>query len=271
MQTKTLRLMIPYIIISATVYPVAKDGLNFGSPFVLMAMRYVLSAVVFLAITKKLFLGRSVILLGFALSFSSLLWVIGLEFVSSGESAVLSYTMPFFAILASALLLHESASRRQMFGAVIGFVGMAIFSVPLFRGFLLIGSLLTVGGAIAWAFYTAYLRKLKDEDNLSVLGTAFLVGSLPFVLGSIVFHDVNLTAEFVVDGLYLSVLGSIVTVYLLSSMVREEKMGSITSMVFAVPAVSLAIQTVQTAVIPSPIELLGCSVMFFGIYVASGR
>jgi drug/metabolite transporter (DMT)-like permease len=271
MEARILKWLIPYILISATVYSIAKNGINHGSPFLLMGIRYVLTAAVFLAISRKLLLKRSVILFALTLSSSTVLWIIGLQFVSSGESAVLSYTMPFFAIIGSALALEERATTRQVFGAIIGFSGTALFTVPLAHGFVLLGSILTIGGAVAWAAYTIYLRKLRDEDKSSVLGTAYLIGSVPFVLGSIAQHNADWAIQFIADGLYLAIFGSVIAIYLLSSIVKEERVGVVTTMIFAIPPVSLAIQVLLTSVVPSVLELLGCAIILFGVYIAGKR
>ena len=271
MVRKILKWLVPYILISATVYPVAKDGLNFSSPFVLMGIRYLLGASVILLITRKLLISKNVIILAVSISLSSLLWILGLEYVSSGDSAVLSYTMPFFAILGASVLLSEKVKTNEIAGSVIGFSGAAVFAIPLYHGLLLAGTLLTVGGAVAWATYTIFLRKLKGENQLSVIGTALLLGSVPFIIGSIPFHALQVTPEFMVDALYLGLVGSVVTIFLLSSMVREEKVGKVTVMVFGVPVATLCIQSVQTLSLPSAVSIVGCGIIFLGMYVANMR
>lgn len=262
-----LKRLVPFILIASTVYPVGKDGLGYASPFVLMGIRYVLGAAILLLIAGKTSLNRSVVYLAAGMSSSTLLWILGLQYISAGDSAVLSYTMPFISIIGASAILGERATRNEIVGSLIGLSGTAIYAIPLYHGLLLAGAVLTFGGAVAWAIYAVYLRKLRHEDQNSVVGTAFALGSIPFVLGAIPFHFVDPTPEFFADALYLALIGGVLNLLLLSSMVRVERVGLITRVIFFVPAVTLAIQFAETLSVPGPLSLFGCCIMFAGIYI----
>ena len=100
-------------------YQFAKDGLKFVDPMTFMGLRYLIAGSVCFAIARNFrpILNRDTLLLSFFTFLSSAFWALGLQYVSPAQSAVLSYTMPLFAIPLSVLLLKERASRLVWAGA----------------------------------------------------------------------------------------------------------------------------------------------------------
>jgi drug/metabolite transporter (DMT)-like permease len=266
-----LKWFIPYVLLSSFNYPIAKDGLNYASPFLFMAMRYLLAAAILLAIGRRLILRRQPVILGLVTSASSFFWVLGLSVVSAGDSAVLSYTMPLFAIPMAVLILKERPMAVEVAGALVGFAGVAIYSLALVHGSLLIGVAYTLLNAFFWAVYSVYLRKLKAEDPISLVGTQFLIGSLPLVLASLYNPSVRFTQGFVLDIVYMGVFGGAVQLFLWNSMLRVERVGRLTTMAFAVPATAVAIQSVESYTFPALASIVGATLMFVGIYVSNAN
>jgi drug/metabolite transporter (DMT)-like permease len=260
---------VPYVLLSSLNYPIAQDGLNYASPFLFMAMRYLFAAGILIAVGRRLILKRETLILGVVASVSSLFWILGLGIVSPGDSAVLSYTMPLFAIPLAIPLLREKPMFLEVAGALVGFAGVAVYSLTLSRGSLAVGLVYTLINAFFWAAYSVYLRKLKAEDPISVVGTLFLVGSVPLLVGSAFDPHVSLTQGFVFDILYMGILGGAVQLFLWNSMLRVERVGRLTTMAFAVPATAVAIQAVESYTFPALASVVGASLMFLGIYMAN--
>jgi drug/metabolite transporter (DMT)-like permease len=114
----------------------------------------------------------------------------GLRMLPAGRSAILAYSMPIWAVLLSVFILHEKLSRRRILGLLLGMAGMAV----LLGGELSImrtspvGSMLVLGGAIAWALGTVLMRRHPTTVSTTAL-TAWqlLIGGLPIMLGALVF------------------------------------------------------------------------------------
>ncbi len=262
---------IPYVLLSSFNYPVAKDGLNYASPFLFMAMRYLLAAGILMAVGRRLTLSRETVILGLVTSASSFFWILGLTVVSAGDSAVLSYTMPLFAIPLAALLLKERPMTVEVAGALVGFSGVAVYSLALAHGSLLVGVAYTLLNAFFWGAYSVYLRKLKAEDPISVAGTQFLIGSVPLILASFFNPRVSFAQGFVFDIFYMGVLGGAVQLFMWNSMLRVERVGRLTTMAFAVPAAAVAIQSVESSTFPALTSIVGATLMFAGIYLANSN
>lgn len=131
MNLKILKLLIPYIFIAAFTFQFAKQGLDYSSPYVFIGIRYLIAALILLLISRKLVFNRNIIPVALSFSASSLFWILGLQYVTPGDSAVLNYTMPLFAILGAVLLLGEKPLRTEVAGVLIGFVGIGIYAAPL--------------------------------------------------------------------------------------------------------------------------------------------
>jgi len=265
---KILKFLIPYIFIGSFQFQFAKQGLDYSSPFVFMGIRYLIAALVLLLISRRLVINRYILPVAFSFSASSLFWILGLEYVTPGDSAVLNYTMPLFAILGALMLLGEHPLRSEWAGVSIGFVGIAIYAAPLYHGSLLAGAALSLVGAVTWGVYTVYLKKLGEEDSAAVVGTAFLIGSIPFLIGSIPFHSVQFTSGFLIDLAYVSIPGGAISLFLWKRMIQMERIGRVTTMVFAVPVTTIGIQAIETLAIPSVLSILGSIVLFAGIFVS---
>src|SRR5579862_1584420 len=175
-----IKWFVPYVLVASLQYQFTKDGLEYASPFILMSIRYLfVGAIFYFAGGRKLSMERDALKIAVFASISTALWATGLQYVSPGDSAVLSYTMPLFAIPIAFFSIREKASIREIIGAIVGFSGVVLYSLTLNHGSLLIGAILTVVNAIFWAAYSVYYRKLRDSDPIPILTTQFLVGCVP--------------------------------------------------------------------------------------------
>ena len=144
-----IKWFVPYVLVASLQYQFTKDGLTYASPFVLMSLRYLFVGAIFY------FAGcRSSPWIGTHLKIAHLrfhqdrgLWATGLQYVSPGDSAVLSYTMPLFSIPIAYFSIKERVSVRESLGAIVGFSGVVLYSLTLNHGSLLIGAILTVVNA----------------------------------------------------------------------------------------------------------------------------
>lgn len=263
-----LRYLVPYIIIAVFQYQFAKDSLNYSSPFVVMGLRYLIAGSLLLLISRRFLFTKDLIILSLLTTSSTVLWAYGLESISPSDSAVLSYTMPLISIFTSWLLLREKGTLTEVLGALIGFSGVAIFSIPLLTGFLLLGSLLTLANAVFWSLYSVYFRKMKENDPTSVVGSMFMLGSLFMLILSPINFKFNFTNVLVIDLLYLSILAGAVQLLLWNLMLRKEKINTVTTSIFAIPALTMVVQSLETLKIPSALSIIGVAIMFFGIYIS---
>ena len=124
---------IPYVIIASLQYPFAKDGLRYADPLTFMAARFLIGAFTTFLFARSFRprVNRDTVLLSLFTATSTLLWIYGLQRVSPAQSAVLSFTMPLFAIPITHVVLNERASRLGWAGTLLGFVGVTVYGLTL--------------------------------------------------------------------------------------------------------------------------------------------
>ena len=270
-QRGILAYALPYVLIASLQYQFAKDGLRYADPFVYMCLRYLIASALCFALARsfKPVLNRQTLFLGVSTFLSTSFWAVGLQSVSAGESAVLSYTMPLFAIPLAAVILKEGTTRLGAFGALIGFGGVATYSLGLsYVGGSTVGIVFSVTNAFFWGLYTVYYRKLRNQSPTLTVGSQFLIGGVLFLpFFPFTFH-LDPSSVFFLDLGYVSVLGGTVLFLLWNAMARLESIGRITTIAFAVPAMAVAIQALLTGEVPTPVEVLGVVLMFGGIYIS---
>jgi drug/metabolite transporter (DMT)-like permease len=265
-------LVFPYVLIATFQYQVAKDALTYSSVFVLMGMRYLIASSLIFCVARRFnpIFNKDTVLLALFTFSSTCFWGLGLLYLSPSESAVLTYTMPLFAIPISILVLSEKATIKEWVGAFVGLVGVMIYSTPfLSNAFTLIGGVLTLMNAFFWALYTVYYRKLKGQDQAMTVATQLLLAAaLFFVLSPLEFKLV-LRLSFWFDLVYLGLLSGVVSYFLWNAMARSHKVGRMTTLIYLTPVAATLAQSVETSVMPSFITLIGLCVMTFGVCVST--
>ena len=76
----------------------------------------------------KVILTRQTLIFSFIFWASGACWLFGLNYISSAQSAVLSFTMPLFAIPLSVYMLGERSSHLEVYGGARGLPGVTLFN-----------------------------------------------------------------------------------------------------------------------------------------------
>nr|WP_240872347.1 DMT family transporter [Acidianus infernus] len=150
---------------------------------------------------------------------------------------------------------------------MIGFSGVIIYSLNLGIYFSLIGIVLTLINAFFWALFTVYFRKLRGLNAISINAVQLLLGSLIFFTLSPIQFYFRYSINFLVDLLYVSVLGGGISFYLWNSMLKTERVSKVTVLSFSVPAVSTAVDELRGVNVNIGM-IEGIGVMFLGILIS---
>jgi drug/metabolite transporter (DMT)-like permease len=111
----------------------------------------------------------------------------GLAMLPAGRSVILAYSMPIWAVLLAAFILHERLSGRRVLGLLLGMAAMAL----LIGGEFVVmqasplGAILVLGAAFAWALGTVLMKRYPMNLGTTAL-TAWqlLIGGLPIMIGA---------------------------------------------------------------------------------------
>ncbi len=263
--------LAPYILITAFTYVFAKNALSYASPFVYGALTTFVTCVTLFIVTRgKLVLNMDTVLFSVFYWLAGACLLTGLNYISSSQSAILSFTMPLIAIPLSVYVLRERASKVEAYGAVVGFVGIIVYNIPLLNGTpTLIGVGLTLGDAFFWALFSVYMRKLRLQDTTQTLATGALVSFLFYAALSLIDFRFQPSLNLAVDIGFLGVIAWALNPFLWMALLKTEKLSRLTTIVFMAPVVTLIYGVATTGVIPSYVTLAGVVLIFAGIYVSN--
>jgi probable blue pigment (indigoidine) exporter len=121
---------------------------------------------------------------------------IGMQYIPSGMSSVITFTNPLLVVFLSRLFLGERLSMSQTFGVLLGLVGVG-FAV-LGETEWNIGLLIACIAPVSWAIATILLKKWSNSFNSMVLsGLQMSFGSLVlFVFAFLLEPDAEITWSF---------------------------------------------------------------------------
>ena len=269
----TIRYAVVYVLIQTFMYQVAKDGLRYSSPFVLMGIRLLIASLLTFGVARRFrpIVNKDMILLSFFTCLATGLWAYGLEYVSPADSAVLSYAMPLFSIPMAAVILSEKPTGSEWGGAVVGFLGVLIYSLSFTsHSFTLFGGMLTLVNAFFYAMFTVYFRKLKNQDPAITVATQLLFVALVALVLAPLDYKLVINSNFLFDLAYLSILAGPVFFYLWNALARLQKIGKTTAFVYLTPVAATVVQSVQTSLAPDIVSLSGLAMMLLGISISNG-
>ncbi len=157
LHTRGILLLIVTTLVWGTTFPVLKETVVSISPMVLIAVRFVLAALVFAPWLRRLNaqLVRDGVLLGSAYLASYITLTVGLETIAAGRAAfMLSLSVVLVPLLE--LFLGRRLQMMAVFAAGLAIVGIGVMSWE--GGGLSLGDLWVFGGALS---YTVYILLLE--------------------------------------------------------------------------------------------------------------
>ncbi|WP_334129963.1 DMT family transporter [Sneathiella sp.] len=199
-----------YVLGAVTVwgvnFPISKFALSFMDPLVFSATRYLIAALVLfvilwfrhmpIAVTRREIAQYALIgLIGITIFQGG--WAYGLSLTSASKTAVLLSTSPIFGALISAFLGNRPGWKGWV-GIVLAFLGVALVinnsltTLTIGAGSI-VGDVMVIIAAIAWAVYTVISRPLiMKRGPIFVTAWAMLFGAAiltAFALPGILVQD----------------------------------------------------------------------------------
>ncbi|MGE3262344.1 MAG: EamA family transporter [Bacteriovoracia bacterium] len=184
MQPKDLLLGLLVMAIWGFNFVAIRIGLHDIPPILLCALRFLLSALpaVFFFPRPK---GSWSLLFGFAiftfaLQFSFLF--VGMQLgMPAGLASLIGQFQVFFTMGLALWFFGEKPSRWKLSGAFISFLGILIVAANFHGSANLIGLMLSLLAALAWAFGNMYSKKISAQSSLALVVWGSLLAS-PFLI-----------------------------------------------------------------------------------------
>src|SRR6476469_7009341 len=134
----TARAALPILVLTLVWgcnWPILKMGVTELAPLTFRSLTLPFAAIGMLLVARlsgdairvpRALWPRLVVLALFNIAGWNVFVLFGVQQLPAGRSAILAYTMPIWATMIAAVLLHEPLSRRKLVGLALGVSGMAV-------------------------------------------------------------------------------------------------------------------------------------------------
>ncbi|MET0232097.1 MAG: DMT family transporter [Rhodanobacteraceae bacterium] len=267
-QTATCALIVLTLIWSFN-WIVLKTVLQYSGPFDFSALRYIVGTAVLvlvMLVRRESFKPPPILMtaiIGFAQTagFQALVqWA--LVSGGAGKTALLAFTMPFWVVLFSWLILADRPGARQVWSLAIAALGL-VFIIEPWRGFGgAQSSLLAVGGGVLWGLGVVLSKRLFQRCHSSALSLTtwqMFFGALLLSAIALVVHErpIEWAPTMIAALVYNGVLSSGIA-WLLWSYVVEKLPANVAGLSsLAVPIVGIGFAWALLDEVPSAWESAG--------------
>ena len=214
--------------------------------------------------------------LGFGLY--QILWTVGLQTISAGDSALLIASTPVFTAVIAVLIGTDTLRPAKAVGVVLSFIGVAIViaaGVGIELAGEPIGFALTIAAAFCWASYTALGARVLRRHSPLVLTTWATLGGVavlaPVGLGQLLSPGtvraastgdwVGIALAVAFSGLLAAALANVVVFH----GVRLLGPTRITTIQGLVPAMAVVLAFIFLAEPIRPAQVLGGAIIVLGV------
>jgi drug/metabolite transporter (DMT)-like permease len=260
---------------------VMKEGLRFCGPFDFAALRVFFACFCLLGILlwkrrdiapRQVKLTVLVGLLSTTLGLGLPMWA--LVYGAAGKTAILLYTMPFWAMLLAWPILGERIQGLEWLAVVLAFTGLVLIIDFYAVGEKLWSSVVAVISGMAWAgsaIVTRIMRRSPDFDLVSVTTWQMLFGAVPlFIVAAFIpAPPVQWTGSFMAALAYNIFLTSVLAFLLWFYILQRLTAGVATMGMLAAPVIAVISAGAQLGEIPSLRESIGMALILSGISLLS--
>jgi drug/metabolite transporter (DMT)-like permease len=187
-QTRTALLLAFLVIVWGVNWPLSKHALDYTPPLLFAGIRTLLGGLILLIFAqpryKQLRLKDTWHFYFISAFFNIIIFyglqTVGLGYTPAGLFSAIVFIEPVLLGIFAWMWLGESMYKLKMIGLVLGFAGVFIISASGFTGEVsMIGIILALGSAIAWAFGTVYVKKLGDRvDSFWMVTLQLIIGGI---------------------------------------------------------------------------------------------
>ncbi|MEB6479409.1 DMT family transporter [Acinetobacter vivianii] len=192
-------------LVWGSLWGLVKHSLQVFPPFLFISTRLILAALTLMVVQrvlkksilpkqaewKPLIILSLLICLGFYAT-----QTFAMQFVDSGLSAVLVFTMPIFIGVLAHYFLNERLNSQKSIGLVLGTLGLIAILWPqlqhIHMNTSLLGQILLIGSGFFWALSTVFIKKnFASYDKIKLTIWQLLLGGAVIFVGALVFEPVD--------------------------------------------------------------------------------
>ncbi|HIQ36048.1 MAG TPA: DMT family transporter [Acinetobacter venetianus] len=192
-------------LVWGSLWGLVKHSLQVFPPFLFISTRLILAAMTLMVVQrvikksimpkreewKQLIILSGLICFGFYAT-----QTFAMQFVDSGLSAVLVFTMPIFIGVLAHYFLNERLNKQKILGLILGTLGLIAILWPqlhdLHMNVSLLGQVLLIGSGFFWAMSTVYIKKnFASYDKIKLTIWQLLLGGSIMLIGALMFELID--------------------------------------------------------------------------------
>jgi drug/metabolite transporter (DMT)-like permease len=179
-----------------------------------------------------------------------------------GKTAILVYTMPFYALIMARPLLGEYIRGLQWVAVILAFAGLMTILEPWKLQNTTVSTLLALLSGISWAgsaIVMKIMRKKTDIDLVSLSAWQMLFGSIPLVILALTIpqRPIEWSLYFTGGVIYTSVIGQSFTLLLWFYILNKLSVGMASMGTLATPVIGVICASIQLGERPTVPEGAG--------------
>lgn len=206
MNLRVMGAIVLLCLIWGSLWGLVKHSLQIFPPFLFISTRLILAALTLMLV--QFLLRRSILPVKGEwqqLIISSLMICMGfyatqtfaMQFVDSGLSAVLVFTMPIFIGVLAHYILKERLNTQKIIGLVLGTSGLIAILWPqlhqIHLNLSLMGQLILILSGFFWALTTIYIKQnFATYDKIKLTVWQLLIGGVVILIGALIVEPVEL-------------------------------------------------------------------------------
>lgn len=250
-------LLVALIIIWGVSWPIYKYGVQFMPPLTFAGVRAFIGGIILLFLARnRLHLLHFQKYWPFYIISAMLnmvlylgLQTVGIVYLPGGMFSVLVYFQPVLLGILAWLILKENMTVVKLFGLVVGFIGILLVSIEGITVHLsLIGVVLAIATALAWALGVVYVKKHKNEVDLFLtIVMQLVIGGSVLLFGGFVMEDlsgIHWTKGLIYTIIWGSIFGMAVAQVLYFKLMNEGEASKVGAFTFLVPIVAVIVSSI---------------------------
>jgi len=278
MKPKHLLLALVVTALWGGNFVVIRIGLDSFPPLLLVALRFVLAAVPVFFLPRPDISWPRMFALGLAwfVGQFSLLFLGMAVGMPPGLASVVLQFQAFFTVIAAALVLKETPSRRQSFGSFIALCGLGLIGTTAGTGGVTVmGFLLVLAAALCWSFGNILMRGAGKADMLALIAWLSLIPILPLFAMSYVFEGpekigyalTHLNMAGIGSVLYLTVCATVIGYGGWGALLKAYPASTVAPFSLLIPVFGIACARLVMGETFGPLRLGGMALILLGLAV----
>ena len=238
-----------FVALWSTGFIGAKFGLPYADPFIFLAVRVLIAAVILFAVAaimkSPIAIGASAITRSSAIGFFLHACYLGGVFFSiskglpAGVAAVVTSLQPVLVSLLAVKVLGEQLRGRQIVGLILGLIGVVLVLGPSFDASIPVSGVIGILVALVGSTTATLLQKKIGADVPLIAGTAYqyLASGLVLAIAAVATGGTHIqwSGKFILAFIWLIAVLSVGAILLLLWLLNQGSAASVSSLFYLIP------------------------------------